>query len=195
MINLTNQNFNEILNQIEQCDNQADLPIIQIDLIRPTITFSLIVLLSMGMAGIFVLLSNIIKGNFHFVAVVFFVVWFFGLGLFITYEIKTYKIKAFWNKTKDEFYCQLTPTHLIYRFNENEIKITWQKVFEISYVRGNKNIVEHLLITPRSDFIRIYDYHTFLKIKPLVELFRVYHHKICPPNPKIAPVSLFGFKL
>lgn len=158
-------------------------------------TFRLFWFLMVCSGSLFVLSANIIKGNFHITAILFFVVWFSIFGLFLTYEIKNYKIKPFWNNQKDKFYCQLTPTHFIYHLNGDEIKLDWQKIFEISYVRGGQNTQRHLLITPRADDIRIYDSHTFLEIKPLVELFRAYHHKICPPNPKIPPVTLFGIKL
>ncbi|WP_066802168.1 hypothetical protein [Moraxella oblonga] len=192
---LTRDNFDEVLTQIKNCDNPENLPIIQTNLVRPIMTFRLFWFLMVVMGGLFVLLSNLIQGHFDIFIIVFFIIWFSISGLFLTFEIKNYKIKAFWDKTTDNFYCQLTPEYFIYRFNDNEIKLAWQKIFEISYVRGSQNTQRHLLITPRADDIRIYDSHTFLEIKSLVELFRNYHHKICPPNPQIPPVSLFGFKL
>lgn len=196
VIILTHENFDECFELIKSCDNQENLPIIQINLIRPKITFRLFWSLMICLVGLFVLSANMVKGNFDISLIIFFTTWFCFFGLFLSYEIKNYKIKAFWNKTKDTFYCQLTPTHFIYRLNGDDLKLGWEKVADISYVWGGQMNQNHIMITQRNgNLLHIFKSQTTLNIKELEKPLTAYFRKGRTFNPDNKSVSLFGFKL
>ncbi|MDO4450512.1 MAG: hypothetical protein Q4B79_06105 [Moraxella sp.] len=196
MIVLTRDNLDEILTQIKNCDNPENLPIIQINLIRPKMTFRLFWFLMVFSGGLFVLFASLAKGNFNISLIIFFTTWFCFFGLFLSYEIKNYKIKAFWNKTPDIFYCQLTPTHLIYRLNDNEIKLAWHDIMDFSYIWGGLNNQNHIMITQRNgNLLRIFKSQTTLNIKELEKPLTAYFRKCRTFNSDSKSVSLFAIKL
>lgn len=196
MIQLTQQNFDEVLNKIKQCNNQENLPIIQINLIRPKMTFRLFWLLMVFSVGLF---SNLTRSNFDGSFIIFFTTWFCLSGLFLSYEIKNYKIKAFWNKTKDNFYCQLTPECFIYHLNDDEIKLAWHNITDCSYtmdfsfIWGGQSNQKQILITQRNgDLLRIFKSQTTLNIKELEKPLTAYFRKCRTFTSHEKPVSLFG---
>ncbi|STZ64283.1 Uncharacterised protein [Moraxella lacunata] len=196
MIVLTRDNFDEVLTQIKHCDNPENLPIIQINLIRPKMTFRLFWSLMICLGGLFVLSANMVKGNFDISLIVFFITWISMWGLGLTYEVKSYKIKLFFNNSDDIFYCRLTPTHFIYHLNGDELKLDWEKVADISYVWGGQMNQNHIMITQRNDdLLRIFKSQTTLNIKELEKPLTAYFHKCRTFNSDNKSVSLFAIKL
>ena len=196
MIVLTRDNLDEILTQIKNCDNPENLPIIQINLIRPKITIRFFYFLSIFISGIFGLLVSFINGSFDYAGLLLFGFFCSFSVIFSIIEVKNYKIKPFWNNQKDKFYCQLTPTNFIYHLNGDELKLDWHNIMDFSYIWGGLNNQNHIMITQRNgNIIRIFKSQTTLNIKELEKPLTAYFRKCRTFNADNKSVSLFGFKL
>lgn len=166
------------LNMIEQAQQLDDLPVIRVKLKRPLITFRFIYLILFTIISLPIMILVLFINFFEWALLVF--VWFcIHIGAVI-YEYKTMNLKLFTPKQQDIYYCELTPNHFKWVFNEQIKEILWHQTMVINTYITTRYEHARIEISPtysqlgKNDII-LYDAHLPCYYRDLYDV--IYHYR------------------
>ncbi len=110
---------------------------------------------------------------------------FVFLMIILRLEIKNYHIKAFWDTSKDNCYCKLSPTHLQIVYNDKIESMTWQQIYGIDYRWWSQQYQSHVIIDLNwGNYIRLYRSNLPVSCKQLAQFIKLYRQKALLRTPK-----------
>lgn len=181
MTDLTKDNFAEYLAQIQSAQHKEQLPTLRLQLKRPKMTFRfawILFFVIFYLNFLYQLWLNVGLSLFKLEYLMFNLYTVLFIAAFIFFDIKTYRIKAFWDKQRDDYYCVLSPTHFYWQLNEQQQEIAWGAVIEITHKSWSQQYQSHVLLSLNNlQEIKLYSSHLPLHHRDVFTLLKVYYQK------------------
>lgn len=180
LVNRVEHDFDDYLPMIEQAQQLDDLPVIRVELKRPIITLRFIILLPVTVYWVFSVAYRLITDFDR--ELLIFVVISFVLIAFLIDDYYKLNFRLFNPMQQDIYYCELTPKHFKWVFNEQVKEILWHDMMFMDKFMASQYDYAHIKIylynsqLGKNDII-LYDAHLPCSYRTLYKIIVEYREK------------------